>query len=84
MRSIFRKAGLCKKPVFKRFTPQEGECYENRNGQTYRCIRVTGSDTAVMENVSSGWQFTAHRLIMWSDGYIEWGCSTSGRFVKHG
>lgn len=63
--------------------PAPGDFYDNRNGQTYQCI-APGEEpfSAVMENVKSGWRFTAHRIVVWPDGYIEWGFSTSGRFVR--
>lgn len=67
----------------KLFNPVPGDFYDNRNGQTYQCIAPAGEPyCAVMENVTSGWRFVAHRLYMFPDGYIEWGCSTSGRFVR--
>lgn len=62
------------------FTPAAGETYLNRNGQVYECIRVLSPDRAVLRNCSSGWQFVAHRLYLWPDGLVEWGCSTDGRF----
>ena len=31
---------------------------------------------------SGGWICTAHRLIMYEDGTIEWGYSTDGHFEK--
>lgn len=65
------------------FQPVPGEFYDNRNGQTYQCIAPGEQPfSAVMENVSSRWRFTAHRIVVYPDGYIEWGCSTSGRFAR--
>lgn len=63
--------------------PVPGDFYDNRNGQTYQCIAPTDEPfCAVMENVKSGWRFVAHRIVVYPDGYIEWACSTSGRFVR--
>lgn len=65
------------------FTPVPGNFYDNHNGQTYQCIAFGPEpDSAVMENVKSGWRFVAHRIYQFEDGCIEWGCSTSGRFVR--
>lgn len=75
---------LCKPSAGpKLFNPVPGEFYDNVNGQTYQCI-APGEDlySAVMENVKSGWRFVAHRIVLYGDGFIEWGCSTSGRFVR--
>lgn len=65
------------------FVPEEGEFYINRNGREYECLKALGPDRALMRNTSSGWTFIAHRLYVWPDGLIEWGCSTDGRF-DHG
>lgn len=67
----------------KPFDPVPGNIYDNRNGQIYQCIAPAGEPfCAVMENVKSGWRFVAHRIYLFPDGYIEWGCSTSGRFAR--
>lgn len=67
----------------KYFDPIPGEIYDNHNGQTYQCIAPAGEPhCAVMENVKSGWRFVAHRIHLFPDGCIEWGCSTSGRFAR--
>lgn len=65
------------------FDPVPGEFYDNRNGMTYQCI-APGQEpfSAVMENVKSGWRFVAHYVVQHEDGFIEWGMSTSGRFVR--
>ena len=79
-----RLSVLCKPSAgSKLFNPVPGEFYDNVNGQTYQCI-APGEDpySAVMENVKSGWRFVAHRIVLYDDGFIEWGCSTSGRFVR--
>ena len=63
--------------------PVPGDFYDAHNGQTYQCIASAGEPyCAVMENVTSGWRFVAHRIYQFPDGYIEWGCSTSGRFAR--
>lgn len=83
MRPFFRKTGFFGKMTARPFAPRAGECYEHRNGQTYQCISTAEQDCcAVLENVRSGWRFTAHNIVLYPDGYIEWGFSTSGRFVK--
>lgn len=84
MRERFLKKGLFGKITARPFCPQEGEVYDNRNGQSYMCIKVVSPDSAVMENIDTGWTFTAHRFYLWPDGFIEWGCSTSGRFIEGG
>lgn len=80
MRERFLKKGIFGKLTAKPFSPQEGETYDNRNGQSYLCVRLISPDSAVMVNVMTGWRFVAHRFYVWPDGYVEWGCSTSGRF----
>lgn len=82
MRETFRKTGFFGKMAARPFCPVAGEVYDNRNGQSYLCLRVLSDQAAEMENLQSGWRFIAHRFYVWPDGYIEWGCSTSGRFVK--
>lgn len=75
---------LCKPSAGpKLYNPVPGEFYDNVSGQTYQCI-APGEEfySAVMENVKSGWRFVAHRIVLYDDGFIEWGCSTSGRFVR--
>ena len=75
---------LCRPSAGPRlFEPVPGEFYDNVNGQTYQCITLAEEpNSAVMENVKSGWRFVTHRLVLYGDGCIEWGCSTSGRFVR--
>lgn len=84
MHESFIARGVSGRIKAKSFTPEAGESYLNRNGQLYRCVQVLGPDRAVMENEKTGWQFIAHRLYLWPDGFIEWGCSTSGRFKEDG
>ena len=52
-----------------------GEIYRNRNGSDYRCIDSSETE-AWLERVSDGWQLTAHHVIIYSDGAIEWAYST--------
>lgn len=63
------------------FVPEIGTIYLNRNGSEFLCmaVRETG---AVMERVSDGWTLTAHGLLMYADGTIEWDYSTGGRWTR--
>lgn len=54
-----------------------GEIYRNRNGSDYRCIASSETE-AWLERVSDGWRLTAHHVIIYSDGAIEWAYSTGG------
>ena len=62
------------------FLPEIGKVYENHGGGTFRCLSLKGGCTAVMQNVKSGWTFTAHDIVRYGDDTIEWGYSTGGRF----
>ena len=64
--------------------PTPGKIYHNRNGRTYRCTGVFTSGAAIMERVSDGWTFTAHGLIQYQDGAIEWDFSTDSHWNEKG
>ena len=67
----------------RRFTPNEGEIYENAGGGRYCCQRVRyGGHEAWMQNTVSGWTLVAHGITRYEDGTIEWDYSTDGHFEK--
>ena len=69
----------------QRFTPERGRVYENQGGGTYRCLHAGGflpACMAVMQNVASGWTFTAHDCGIYEDGRMDWDFSTDGRFEE--
>lgn len=67
------------------FVPQVGQVYQNRNDRSYLCLSVEkrlllNDTTAQMRRTSDGWTLTAHGLIRYEDGTIEWNYSTGGRW----
>ena len=74
--------------------PVVGRIYHNRGGGEYRCTgnRLYMSDeqqrralslgdhVAYMERVKDGWSLTAHGVIQYADGAIEWTYSTGEHF----
>ena len=64
------------------FAPVPGEVYENHGGGTFRCLRSLYGTEAEMQNIKSGWTFTAHGCRRYQDNTIEWDYSTGGRFEK--
>ena len=45
-----------------KFTPEQGKTYKNQGGGTFRWLRsggFLGDHEATMQNVASGWTFTA-------------------------
>ena len=66
----------------QRFAPQMGEVYENAGGGRYLCTRSWDEDTwtARFLNTASGWELTAHGIVRYEDGTIEWDYSTGGGF----
>lgn len=74
--------------------PVVGQIYHNRGGGEYRCTgnRLYMSDeqqrralslgdhVAYMERVKDGWSLTAHGVIQYGDGTIEWNYSTGEHF----
>lgn len=80
-----RRTGFSGKPSAgeKPFTPEPGCTYENRGGGFYLCLSLQEQPhCAVMENIRSGWRLVAHDIVQYDSGLIEWGFSTSGRFVR--
>lgn len=71
----------------QRFTPEQGHVYENQGGGFYACLKVGGflpDQSAVMMNVLSHWEFTAHDCGQYEDGKIDWDYSTGGHFKRGG
>jgi len=80
----------------KYIIPVVGQIYTNRNGCGYRCTGnhtylceeteqrslALGEHVAGMERVSDGWELSAHGVIQYEDGTIEWNYSTGGHFPR--
>lgn len=79
----------------ERLQPVVGQVYTNRGGGKYRCIAPASNGpmfynkaggfsnaSGVLQNIESGWTFTAKGIIQYIDGTIEWDHSTDGRFEK--
>lgn len=69
------------------FVPQVGQVYQNRNDRSYLCLSVEkrpllNDTTAQMRRTSDGWTLTAHGLIRYEDGTIEWNYFTGGRWSE--
>ena len=63
------------------FVPMERLTYRNRGGGEFLCRWVFPSGVdAIMQNIASGWTFTAHGIRRYADGTIVWDYSTGGRF----
>lgn len=63
------------------FVPIARLIYRNRGGGEFLCRRVFPSGVdAIMQNIISGWTFTAHGLRRFADGTIVWDWSSGGRF----
>jgi len=76
--------------------PVIGEIYRNRNGSEYLCtgncsylseeqeLRSLnlGEHIAYLERVKDGWTLSAHGVILYEDGTIEWNFSTGGHFIR--
>lgn len=74
--------------------PVAGQTYINRNGGEYRCTGnmsyeskereqralSLGEHWASFVRVKDGWSLTAHGVIQYADGTIEWNYSTGGHF----
>lgn len=59
---------------------KENALYKNRGGGTYKALS-TWTGGAIVRNVASGWTCTAHGVIYYDDGTIEWDYSTGGHFA---
>lgn len=66
----------------RRFTPEIGTIYLNRNGSEYICTAVHETGGAVMERLKDGYSLNAHGLLMYDDGTIEWDYSTGGSWTR--
>lgn len=76
--------------------PIVGQIYTNRNGGEYCCTGnlfyendaqrqrsvSLGEHVSYMERVKDGWRLTAHGVIEYEDGTIEWNYSTGGHFPR--
>lgn len=74
--------------------PVVGRVYTNRNGGDYLCTGnllylskeeerrslALGEHIAYMERVKDGWSLSAHGVVQYENGTIEWNYSTNGRF----
>ena len=74
--------------------PVAGQIYRSRSGGEYRCTGNTlymsdeqqrralslGDHVAYMERVKDSWSLSAHGVIQYADGTIEWNYSTGGHF----
>ena len=74
--------------------PVVGRVYTNRNGGDYLCTGncfyfseeqerqsvALGEHIAYMKRVKDEWSLSAHDVIQYADGTIEWNYSTGGHF----
>lgn len=65
----------------KAFNPIPRTIYANAGGGTFKCIHNLDDGKAVMQNIRSGWTFTAHGIGIYEDGTIDWDFSTGGVFA---
>ena len=63
------------------FCPIKGETYQNEGGGFFVCINENGTNPT-MENIRSGWKFTANGTGIYEDGKIDWDYSTGGHFAE--
>ena len=61
------------------FSPIQGKTYQNEGGGIFKCIHEDFSNPT-MQNVTSGWTFTAVGVGIYIDGRIDWDYSKFGRF----
>ena len=79
----------------QRIEPVVGQVYTNRGGGAYKCVAPSAAGplfwngaggcsnaSAVMQNMASGWTFTAKGIIQYIDGTIEWDHSIDGHFEE--
>lgn len=65
----------------QRITPVGGKVYENAGGGRYLCTsHWSSSERSCFMNIDSGWELTAHNVVQYDDGTIEWDYSTDGGF----
>ena len=78
-----------------RIEPVVGQVYTNRGRGRFRCIAKSAAgpmfynaaggfsnSSAVMQNVESGWTFTAKGILQYIDETIEWDHSIGGHFEE--
>lgn len=65
----------------EKFTPKEDKVYTNHGGGVFRCMSALANGIAVMQNINSGWTFTAEGCGIYEDGTIDWDHSTGGYFT---
>ena len=88
-------ANVQKYDFLTRIEPIVGQVYTNRGGGRYRCIAPSdagrmfynaaggfSNSSAVMQNVKSGWTFTAKGILQYIDETIEWDHSIGGHFEE--
>ena len=70
----------------KHFTPERGTIYDNHGGGTFVCVGVPYrchiGIAARMQNIKSGWTFTARGIHKYEDGTIDWDYSVDGQFKE--
>lgn len=71
--------------IREKFVPVTGRRYQLHSNSVFVsefvCMLVNAGDSAVFQNVNSGWTFTAHGLGIYNDLTIDWDYSTGGRFL---
>lgn len=72
---------MAKKKTRETFNPIPREIYANAGGGNYKCLLNLEDGKAIMQNVASGWSFTAHGIGIYEDGTIDWDFSTGGVFA---
>lgn len=65
----------------QKFNPVPRAVYPNAGGGTFRCVYNLEDGKAVMQNIRSGWTFTAHGIGIYEDGSIDWDRSSGGYFA---
>lgn len=70
----------------KRITPEPGKVYTLKTSHSiitsmFRCVS-SQDGIAVMQNLASGWTFTAHGVGQYNDGEIDWDFSTGGHWEE--
>ena len=67
--------------IAQSFVPVPGRLYVNRNGECYKCLRLTPERDAVMMRMCDGWLLTATGCREYTDGQIDWMSSYDCRFM---
>lgn len=61
------------------FYPTKGMIYENEGGGKFKCIKEELTHPT-MQNIYTGWTFTACGTGIYRDGKIDWDYSINGHF----